>query len=153
MGSKYSPFCKIFSTLFVRVDDPRLVILQLHLCEAALEGEGKGEEGNTRRNDHLGTFRPDSADVLCYPQQNWSPAKTSASYDAFNVVDVSTNWDVFGFLVMGGMVGEEKLWLNLKGASFSDEDFQYIARELELLTGWLVNHDNWEKKAEEFRAL
>lgn len=54
---------------------------------------------------------------------------------------------------MGGMAGEDKLWLQLKGASFDDEDFQRIARELELLTGWLVNPDSWEKSVEEFRNL
>lgn len=85
--------------------------------------------------------------------QNWSPAKMSASYDAFKVVHLSTNWDVFGFFVMGGMAGEEQLWLNLKGASFGPEDFQHVARELDLLMNWLVKHENWDKKAKEFRTL
>lgn len=54
---------------------------------------------------------------------------------------------------MGGMAGEDKLWLNLKGASFEEDDFQHMARELELLTNWLVNSDNWEKSAQDFRTL
>lgn len=54
---------------------------------------------------------------------------------------------------MGGLAGEEKLWLQLKGASFGDEDHVRIARELELLTSWLVSPDSWERRAEEFRFL
>lgn len=77
----------------------------------------------------------------------------SASYDAFKVVHLSTNWDVFGFFVMGGMAGDEKLWLHLKGASFGEDDFQLIASELELLTSWLVNPDSWAESASEFRHL
>lgn len=53
----------------------------------------------------------------------------------------------------GGLAGEETLWLHVKGASFGDEDLHGIARELELLTSWLVNPANWEKSANDCRAL
>lgn len=77
----------------------------------------------------------------------------SASYDAFKIVHLSTNWDVFGFLVMGGVAGEDKLWLHLKGASFGDEEFRQMAREFELLASWLVDPGSWDQSAGEFRRL
>lgn len=77
----------------------------------------------------------------------------SASYDAFELVHLSTNWDVFGFFVMGGVAGEDKLWLHLKGPSFGDDDFRQMAREFELLASWLVDPGSLEKNAGDFRRL
>lgn len=54
---------------------------------------------------------------------------------------------------MGGMAGEGKLWLNLKGATLGEAEFGRIADELERLVNWLVNSENWEKVAEGFREL
>lgn len=88
-----------------------------------------------------------------YLSQNWSPAKTASSYEAFDIVDVALSWDVFSFMVMGGLAGEEKMWLRLRGATLGSKELDSIGAELGMLTRWLVSTESWGEEAQSFREL
>lgn len=98
---------------------------------------------------------------------NWVGANQpwdKEQYKTFELVNVVISREIFGFMVMSGMIllppsvetgseGGVKLWVKLHTATFGLAEMGGYVRELEGLTKWLVDERNWERRVDEFRGV
>ncbi|KAK0618815.1 hypothetical protein B0T14DRAFT_565725 [Immersiella caudata] len=90
---------------------------------------------------------------------NWVGATMPSSKDQFKqieLVDVAISRGMFGFFVMGGMIGTKdgvKLLIKVQGATFGGRELDKFAISLQRWTQWLVHEESWDREVRECRPL